>query len=464
MLARTWSPFGSFASLVGSRLDLTKIFSAWLGVSILASIFLCFASDSTIRSIAIQDDSPSYIQVAETIVAEGVVPSTPRSLGYPLFLAAARAVAGPPGFLPLVIGLQLLANCLLAAMSWRLFQRIAPGTPNGVCAVFSSVCFLGGLGIATNVMTDLLATTYFLGFVLCWVFSHRRSTLVVAALCLAAATLLRPSFTYLPALLPAVWWLMRRIPGGRRASVLGLVLMVLASVSGTLVSTVHQLRTVGYPGPSHVLSFNLQKTLRYAIHHDGRSQEEFDDAFEHRIESITGLPIARVAPSTREEITKAVFLDAVRRQPTAVGRQVGTTFVKYLACPIEAPVLVAMTWRRGSGGPLPQRVRMVLGGIGLPLWLLALWPPSIRLRGHGAYYWMTMILVVYVVGLSSLAPLQGERMRLPVLPLMLGVVLVHFESARRKGWFAWRPAAQVRLRAELLSGVSRMRSTAGRSR
>jgi hypothetical protein len=100
---------------------------------------------------------------------------------------------------------------------------------------------------------------------------------------------------------------------------------------------------------------------------------------------------------------------------------VARNMVKYILVPVES-VAARLTERSMSEQAYLTHVRPILGLLCLPIWILALSPPPGSPKTYRMYYFLVVMFLLYVVGVTAMAPLQGERIRFPVLVFMLPVV------------------------------------------
>jgi hypothetical protein len=386
-----------------------------------AALFICLFAQGhmAFRSFVSVPDSATYDVVARNLVATGTLMPTHRTLGYPLFLSSTYLIAGDRHGPHLAIAIQLILNVVLGIGCWRLLQRVVPACGTALTVFLTSVCVVAGIGIATLLLADFLAAFLLFVFLYGLLFWRRWGLALLGAGCLGLATLMRPSFTYLPVVLPAMMLLAGRFQTKVPWSYLPLFL--LAAVIGAGVSTVHHYRTVGYPGPSYVVAWNLQKTLSFALADDEVSEEQYQEQFRELVAQRRGAPDRAISVYENEMLTREVFLEQLRDHPYPIMKQIVTTFVKYLFVPTET-LPSRLFSRRDQQDVYFRYIRPVLAVVWLPIWVLAYWPPWRRWRQEFPYYLFVMLLVLYVVGISAFAPLQGERMRFPVLPFLVPVI------------------------------------------
>ena len=420
-----WRPWVARIESSGATAKPAIWLAAAAAVEALALAALYTAGNERFLQIVSSDDSAGYLAVARALM-HGQLVASPRTLGYPLYLATCGVI--DPS-LHLAIAGQLAVNLAVTVAVFRLAGRILDGAGVRARLVVAALAFVAGFGLALALLTDFLAGACFFGSLyglLSW--RRRRGQLASAAL-LAAATLLRPTFTLLPLLLPLIAWLVARVTTAvpRRQ----LVGMMLASLAATSLSVAYQYRSYRYVGPSSVVTFNLEATLHHAL----APQQPFD-VYRRQLDAT----IARDAdtdapsPSVAEHFARARFAAALAEHPRAIVLATATTALKYLLAPVEAlPATLARIDRAPrTSDAYEHRLRPLLFLVWLPVWLLAYIPVVGGDRRARAFYLLVMLLVVYVIGLSSLAPLQGERMRYPLVPLLVVLAAARVHDWRRR--------------------------------
>jgi hypothetical protein len=86
-------------------------------------------------------------------------------------------------------------------------------------------------------------------------------------------------------------------------------------------------------------------------------------------------------------------------------------------------------------------MRVVLGLLNLPLYVLAYFPPPRRDKASFAFYLLVMSLVFFIAGLAVTSPGAGDRLRLPLLAFIAGLAA--------NNWYAWRAVVDRRSTASL---------------
>jgi hypothetical protein len=394
-------------------------------------------------------DTPGYYRVAEPLAREFTLIGGHRTLGYPVVLALAEVIGGAGNGHYLVILLQLVLNLGFTWGCWRLLLRLAPDTRVSLRASATAVFFLAGLGMACLLMTDFIAAAFFALFLYGMLFWRTRAAVLLSGLGLAFATLTRPSFTFIPVLLPAFAYCIRRVTSSLPAiHVLGLAAL---SVCATGVSVAYQYAYNGYLGPSPILILQIRETIYYGIEKGRGSDSEFAafvERFERRIERRAGRPYAGLSLSEQEGHARAIFREEAAAHPGAVVAAVLRNFVKYLFVPVESIVMrFALSYLSRDAYAAYVRPLLALGF--LPIWLLALAPPVRSSDSRKMYYALMWVCVLCLVGFGAITTGSGERIRFPVLAFMLPVMVWNAQSLQtrlRAGIGAWRvmPNASVR--------------------
>jgi hypothetical protein len=361
-------------------------------------------------------DTSSYARIAQELTERGSLITSYRTLGYPLFMSLGYIVGGQDYGNYLIIGGQLILNLLFTWGFWKFLERLNPSAPAGVRLLLTLFFFWAGLGMALKLLSDFLAAFLFGVFLFAFLFWRSGPSLFISATALGLATLVRPTFTFVPLLIPIAAYLVGRCAS--KLPVLHAVAFVFASLAATGVSSLYQYSFQGYAGPSPVLAKNIGRTLDViASGRDDNRRIDYE-AFNRKIAQRAGKPYSAVSPSEEEKYAVEFFLAELKARPGAVLLQLSKTVVKYLLAPVDSAVIkIVQFFNPESEGP--RYLRIVLGLFCFPVWLLSITPPFGSSKEVWAYYILTALFVAYVLGLTAINPFLGERIRFPVLGLML---------------------------------------------
>ena len=376
-------------------------------------------------------DTGSYLRIARELADSGALIASHRTLGYPAFMAIGYLIGGDGHGNYWIIGGQLLLNLLFTLGCWKLIPRIAPKAPAGVRVALTAFFFWAGLGMALKLLTDFLAAFLFAVFLSGLLFWRRGLSLFVSATALALATLVRPTFTFVPLLIPIAAYLVGRCTS--KIPALHVVVFIFASLSATGISSMYQYSFQGYAGPSPVLTQNIGRTLQVIAsgRDDGSGVDQ--EAFNRRIAQRAGKPFSEVTPTEEQKYAVEFLLAEFKERPGIMIARLTRTAVKYLFAPVDSAT-IKLARLFDPKRTTPSWLRIVLGVICLPVWILAILPPLNAPRNQQAYYLLVMLLAAYVFGLTSINPFLGERIRFPVLVFMLPVAAINLAQLRARHW------------------------------
>lgn len=374
-------------------------------------------------ALILADDTHEYVQAARTLIETRRWPVTTRTLGYPLFLVPGYLAGGEEDGAILSVALQLLLNLGFTALAWWMLERLAPDTGTGLRLVLTAAFFWAAFGLASHLLSDFLAALLFGVFLYGFLFLRSPAALFGTGLALAAATLTRPTFLFIPLLLPVMALLVDRATlaiGWKEVGILAGF-----SLAATALSVAHQFSIDGYLGPSPVLTQNLQQTLGAALHDQGRPEAARVE-FETEIGRRAGRPFADLTRGEQERQMTRIFREQLAAHPAAILKNMARTSIQYVFAPVES-ALMRRAVRDGGETDYMTKIRPILFVLCLPFWLLAIVPPANR-PGRRPFYLLAMLLLLYVVGITAITPMQGERIRLPVLILLLPIVAWNVSS------------------------------------
>ncbi len=414
----------------GSKRAIVLILLGAAVVELLLFIWLVAAGHKTFVNFVWTPDTASYIRVSEQLAQHHTLAATPRTLGYPLFAAAAYYIGGQTSGLYIVIAVQLLLNLGLTWLGWRLLERTASDVRVSWRVAATLFLFVAGMGMAAFVMTDLLAAGSFAIFLYGLLFWRDSSRALIAGAALACATLTRPTFTFVPLLLPAAAYFVRHVTS--RIPAAHVLLFVAFSLVATSVSLAYQYTFNRYLGPSPLLHIPIQEMLYHGVvQHQGVATDyvTFQREFATTIEERAGRPLAAISLAEREAHAKQLFREEFRSHPFGITAVVVTNAVKYMFAPVESlswrTAAFYMTWETYE-----RYLRPVIAAACLPIFVLSLLPPAGHSRAHRMYYALTLMLLLYIIGFSAIGAGSGERIRFPMLVFMTPVALWNASSLR----------------------------------
>jgi hypothetical protein len=385
--------------------------------------WLCFLREEAFIEFVTAADTRSYDLIARHLVQHGTLVESPRTLGYPLFLSLGYLIGGIGYGKHVVIAMQLLLNLIFTWGCWHLLQRLTPATGTRLKTIITFVFFWAGMGLALSLMADFL-TGFFLGvFLYGLLFWRSRWSVLLAGTSLALATLARPTFTFIPLLLPVAGYLVGRctakIPWSH------LAIYIVCSLIATGISITYQYSYDKYTGPSSIVAKNIGRILHYAYQGKEITKEGYE-RFQKEIAEYAGQPYVSISRREEERYAMQLFFEKLRSHPQPLLLALFTTCVKYLFAPIEQGVAKLTTFYASTSVYLTY-VRPLLAAACFPIWFLAMSPP-IGSSKKKAYYLFIMIFLLYMVGITAANPWQGERIRFPVLAFMLPVVVWNFQT------------------------------------
>jgi len=396
------------------------VMAACAGFELLFFLWLCTLELPTFMEFVSSPDTQSYTRIALELVQNSILIASPRTLGYPLLLSLGYLIGGVNYGMHIVIAVQLILNMVFTWICWKLLLRMAPAAGTSFRIMVTLVFFWAGLGMAHNVLTDFLAAFFFAVFFFGMLFWRSPMSVILSGTSLALATLIRPTFTFVPMLLPVaayfIGWFTAKVPRSH------LVAWVVFSLGATIISVGYQYSSDGYIGPSSLVTLNIATTLHYSTQKPIKKMDYgiYYGIFKKRIESRAGRPYFTLSRSEVEKYAVQIFLGELISQPREIMLTLGKTFVKYLFVPIEYSVK-KLTNFYTSEQVYFTYIRPILFICCLPIWLLSLSPPMDSREKRG-YYFLAMMFLLYLAGISSIVYGQGERIRFPMLVFILPVM------------------------------------------
>lgn len=402
----------------------TKIVVVCIGIEVVVFVWLSSLGQDGFKKIVSSPDTVEYVQVAHALAEKGQLIASRRTLGYPMFMALGYGLGGDLYGPQIVIAVQLILNVVFTFLCWRLLERITPNVSVGLRAVATLVFFWAGLGMALNLLSDFLASFLFAVFLYGMLFWRKPLLCILSGSCLAVATLTRPTFILIPFLVPLSAFLVGRVTSKVPASYV--LVFIFSSLAATGASIVYQYRLSGYLGPSSVVSQNIGRMLSY---------DDYEE-FRTKIADYAHLNSAGdLSPAEEEKYARELFWQELFASPQKIILPLLQTLVKYIFVPIEYVVAKFTVFIRDDATYVGY-VRPVLFAVFLPMWILFLIPPFRSASKVIAFYSLTMILLLYILGISLHTKDQGERIRFPMLAFMLPVILCN-------GYNLWRRASTI---------------------
>jgi len=387
----------------------------------------------------LQPDSQSYIETARSLLEHRAVrddagkPAEGRVPVYPLLLAClfATGIASPVRLTGAILVQCLLGACVvvLAARASRSLPGYLGVLPVGLLlAVEPSTVAYSNL-----ILSEMLYSLVLILALVAWERLLRlqdTGSLLWLGATLGVLSLVRPIGQFFPlAVLPILVWARWGRPGMLR----GIGIFVLVAVSPTVAWSLRNYVELG--------SFGLQSTgawgqAIFAQHVEGRigrndpsSTDGFIKPWEPGFGTDQGLTLPEA--SARRS---AYFRKTVAAHPAAAARQwltdgiilmgvpdaqLDAILLKDPPNPPENSVRGRIEWLGELGllaVPVTLGMMISLGGVAAIPWLLAHWsrwtPHRQRIMGF------VVIAVLYHWAISSFVGHQGERLRVPIIPLL----------------------------------------------
>jgi hypothetical protein len=228
---RTVSISSSSSLESGSGKGLVLILLLCVLIEFLTLLVLSSRGAQSLTQFMSTPDTLEYQRVAYEL-SQGHLVATKRTPGYPLFLGVAYFLGGPENGVYWLAVAQLVLNILLTAMSWMLLERLAPETPKWIRVALTGVCFWAGFGLALNLLTDFLASFLFGVFLYGLLYWRSWRGTILSGIALALATMVRPTFVFVPLLLLPAVYLINRCSARLRWSQLLALSLVAAAGTG----------------------------------------------------------------------------------------------------------------------------------------------------------------------------------------------------------------------------------------
>jgi hypothetical protein len=157
--------------------------------------------------------------------------------------------------------------------------------------------------------------------------------------------------------------------------------------------------------------------------------------FEQEVAKRADRAFSTLSPGDEEAYARQIFDEQLKSHPVQIAANYTTNFIKYLLVPVESNVM-RMFALYVSEDAYFEDVRIILGVMCLPVWLLSLMPPLGSNGRLKMYYMLVLGCLVYILMLSAIGTGSGERIRFPILAFMLPVVVwnIHQLGIHRRRW------------------------------
>jgi 4-amino-4-deoxy-L-arabinose transferase-like glycosyltransferase len=382
-------------------------------------------------------DTPGYVQPARALIEAGRFSLSPsdstpmyvRTPGYPVFLAPILWLTDSEWAIsPTQASVSLLAIAATVLIGWRLCGKTAGLLAGAVVAVDPLQFVAAGTIMTEAVTTVVLVAIVAIGAV---VFALRSPpdvplvALFALGALVAAATVLRPTFWFYPAVLVALLaFRFRRLPG--RSLVSGLLVFLLPIV---LVVGGWQLRN-----HSAVGSWDVSGIADINLYCFNAAEVEANVAGISRDAAKRRLGCPTTYPNPNEICTPSVGYGCWMPDPDADGQGFDEWGGRGLDIMLDHPLQSARALGGGIvrelAGPGRAQVAHYLGidtsmplAIGLSSWVVVLWVPAAvgavaGLRSRYRAFWAFVIATIGYVILISAGTAGDARFRAPLVPLI----------------------------------------------
>jgi hypothetical protein len=369
-------------------------------------------------------DTGGYVFPALSILhVAGLPPDMVRTVGYPLFLVVPFWLGGEPYGYHLAIVMQSVLNLLGALLFGKLLAAMLPQIRTAVLMAAVAIFWYAGFGLALNVLSDFLFGFLLLIFLYAFWLKRGPLWLAVGASALCAAGLTRPTLGPFLLLLPLLKILVQR-----RGHYLPTTSVVVYAVAIVVSSGVNF-------GLEHARAERCSESyMAFQVHTivqdtgiGTRSEVTL------RIAELAGRPYDQLTRHEWNTLSRRVFIEYVSAQPLRFMRGLVLNAVKYILSPADnvvVKVAAADDEQREAFARSPVRGIVLL--LGLPIWVLALWPGMVRRPETRDLYLFALVMSLYFVGFASVIGGGGERLRFPALPMLLVCFACNLDSL--VGW------------------------------
>jgi hypothetical protein len=395
--------------------------------AVLQAVFLVWlfgqGRDAVVRRICLPDTG-GYVPPALYILhGTGLPPDMVRTVGYPLFLVVPFGLGGEDYGYHLVIVMQSVLNLIATLLLWKLLAALLPQIRTGVLMAAVAIFWYAGFGLALNVLTDFLFGFLLLVFIYAFLLKRGPWWLAVGASALLAAGLTRPTLGPFLLLLPLLKIFLQRKGHYLPTASVAVYAMAIVICSGVNFALEHSRADRCSEG---IRVGSVQATLR----DNGIATKS---EVTQRIAELAGRPYDQLARHEQDTFSRRVFIEYVSGQPLRYMSRLAFSAVKYMISPVEGVVSKAVAADDEQRDAFARSaVRGIVLLLGLPIWVLALWPGMARRLETRDLYFFSLVMTLYFIGFGSAFAGQGERFRFPALPMLLVCFAANLDSL--VGW------------------------------
>lgn len=408
------------------------------------AIYAVFAAKGPegFREAAREHDTNTYTVVAESLVCDGRLIASGRTLGYPLFLAVGYLLGGTNYAVHVTIAMQLGLNLVLTWGGWRLARRLLPEASSNVHLLAAALTACTGLGFSFAVLSDLPGAVAFFGFLYGMLFWRGRWAALLVGVMLFLATFIRPALTFYVVLIPPLAWVAGRVES--RVPWTMTVAATLGSLTATGLSTLYQYRTLGFAGPSSDMAYSVREAVWYSTRMDRYPTfEQAEDAFYADAAQRLGVSRHEMTKTQELQLGRELLWEAFRERPLRMTWFCASNVVKTAFAPVEAFLrqpLASLLGREGAKAVTLRYFRPVLMLLWVPFWLMCYIPP-IRAGSRSRWYYAAVLLTLaYILATTAILTRQGERYRTPIIPFLIPLGLRNLLDLR--AWWKTRRVTQ----------------------
>ncbi len=419
------------------RIAPSKIFLSLVLLAAVVRLAVLWLNLSSATPLITLPDSTSYVQCAESLarnfsfVGEDGRATWCRPPAYPALLALTfiTGIASPDKLTGVLIVQILLSSAVVALTAHLVF--LFGGDWRGVLAGALLVFEPSSIAYSNLVLSETLYTFILIaGILACWTWLVRPTwrRLIGFAVLASALPLVRPIALHLPwVLFPVVFW---RAPTTKRFkhAVVFLSIALLPSAVWTARNWAHfGSAAFDQTGPLAKALFARQVEIRA-----GAPDLPFGPEAPWHRQFANGDVLPAPEAMARQE---AFFRDTLQAHPSETAKEVLYTGAMLIGVPdsylhdqvtghpipfMEGSVVGRLRWIRSQGSLIPLiLLGMALSVGGVVLLPFFAWRATRFTLAPQACAAFIVIMIVYHLVLSSFVRYQGERYRVPILPLLV---------------------------------------------